>query len=687
MIPPHPQQKSDTKIHLMHSIETLFEWLLAASLRASVLALVILGIQFVLRHRLPAVWRHALWLPVLTVLVLPALPVLPATSFTLFPRAAVQPAPVPTSSLPEMSATMALPAPVVNPALAAAATATPVAAEPSATTPSAVQKSFPFAIIWLVGTCVVLAAGFTGYHRNMRRIRMTATPPDRDVQAVIAKAARDAGLADVPHTLISPAVASPAVTGFVRPVLLLPAGFPEGFNAAEARLILLHEFSHLKRLDLPLNWLMCVLQAAHWFNPLLWFAFARMRADREAACDARVLSLDSTDRRAEYGTALIKLQCATPSRAMCLGFVGIFERGAEIQSRIREISAHRQARAIWRVAGGGILTLLMVFGMIQARPAGEASKADAQSLPRQVDDRIPSQAEIIYQQGIEYLAKTQDAGGSWPDATGKEPGVVGLCVAAFLTHGQDSNHGTYAKNIRAGIEYILSQQNAANGYIGNSMYNHGLATKALAEAYGVVDHPKIAEALTKAVELILRAQRRNRFGGWRYTPESTDADASVTGVQIIALIAARNVGIPVPEEAIKQGLSYMASCQNNSEGSFGYTSPRDGKPTLTAIGVLCFTLAKDTDTPAFQNSVEYLRKNLDYRDRHYPYYFEYYMSQALFHADEALWQEWNLRNIAYLAAIQSSDGSFPGNQGPSFNTAGALISLGLNDSFLPIHEQ
>jgi hypothetical protein len=63
------------------------------------------------------------------------------------------------------------------------------------------------------------------------------------------------------------------------------------------------------------------------------------------------------------------------------------------------------------------------------------------------------------------------------------------------------------------------------------------------------------------------------------------------------------------------------------------------------------------------------------------------MSQALFHSDEAVWKEWNERNIRYLATIQSADGSFPGNQGPSFNTAGALLSLALNFRYLPIYEK
>lgn len=329
----------------MNIIENVFEWMLAATLRASVLAVVILGIQFMLRRWLPAGWRHALWLPMVAVLVLP---VLPEASFGLFPlkrEAAVV--------LPEIEVVTG-----IGQGEEAVAAAAPVVEK--------VEVNY-LAVAWFAGACGVLGAGLLGYRRNMVRVKAAASGPDAELAASIEAAAREAGLGKAPQVMVSPAVNSPAVTGFLRPVLLLPAGFPAGFSGTEARLILLHEFSHLKRLDLPLNWLACGLQAMHWFNPLLWFAFARMRADREAACDARVLSLDATDCRSQYGGALLKLQCVTPTRVMSLGFVGIFERGSEMKARIRGISTHRPGHFAWQAAGGTILAALTVFGVTRAQ--------------------------------------------------------------------------------------------------------------------------------------------------------------------------------------------------------------------------------------------------------------------------------------------------------------------------------
>lgn len=325
-------------------------------------------------------------------------------------------------------------------------------------------------------------------------------------------------------------------------------------------------------------------------------------------------------------------------------------------------------------------------GMLGAVFIGTTLVARAQDLPGRQDDTIPAQVDIIYERGMQFLARTQNEKGCWNDSVGTEPGVVGLCVAAILAHGEDPNNGPYSKTIHRGIDYIISQQNTSNGYIGSSMYNHAFAAKALAESYGMVDNPKIGPALKQAIALIVSSQKKNRLGAWRYTPDSRDADTTCTGCQMVTLFAARNAGLSVPDEVIKKGLSFLTNCRG-ADGSYGYTSASGGKPTLTAIGALCLSLAKESDSKGFQASIAYLKKNLDYRDRYYPYYYEYYMSQALFHGDEATWRDWNARNIRYFSTLQSQDGSFPGNQGGSFNTAGALLSLALNYRYLPIYEK
>ena len=71
------------------------------------------------------------------------------------------------------------------------------------------------------------------------------------------------------------------------------------------------------------------------------------------------------------------------------------------------------------------------------------------------------------------------------------------------------------------------------------MYNHGFATLALAEYYGLTNDTSIGPALKKATNLIVSAQKTNPKGAWRYSPESKDADTTVTGAQMVALFAAK----------------------------------------------------------------------------------------------------------------------------------------------------
>ncbi|MEM6915834.1 MAG: squalene--hopene cyclase, partial [Verrucomicrobiota bacterium] len=159
-------------------------------------------------------------------------------------------------------------------------------------------------------------------------------------------------------------------------------------------------------------------------------------------------------------------------------------------------------------------------------------------------NEIPEEVETIYERGLGFLSEAQSESGTWRSRS--EHGITGLCLMAFLASGEDPNFGRYRQNIKSAIRSILRGQDAS-GFFPNSMYHHGFAMLALAEAYGVIDEetlwdgsdeerPTIATALEKSIELAVTAQKANRWGGWRYSPTSTDADTSVTGSVLMGLL-------------------------------------------------------------------------------------------------------------------------------------------------------
>jgi hypothetical protein len=322
-------------------------------------------------------------------------------------------------------------------------------------------------------------------------------------------------------------------------------------------------------------------------------------------------------------------------------------------------------------------SLVILFGTLGLSQAQELFQDSGEVSPVQVDK--------LYVRGLSYLVKNQAEDGRWNEQPyGSEPAVVGLAVVAMLAHGDDPNTGPYSQAIHRGLRFLLTQMNQSTGYIGRSMYNHGFATLALAEAYGEVNEPRLGPALEKAVKLIINSQARNPFGAWRYSPEAVDADTTVSGAQIVALFAARNAGIGVPEEAIQKALRYMLRCQT-PEGGIGYTSASSPNGARTAIGVLTLALAKEKKSNAFKNAFAYLQKAPP--DISYQQYYLYYAAQAFFHASPEAWNEWNKKNIRTLASSQSQEGSWDGQFGPTFSTAASLLSLALNYRYLPIYER
>lgn len=316
---------------------------------------------------------------------------------------------------------------------------------------------------------------------------------------------------------------------------------------------------------------------------------------------------------------------------------------------------------------------------------GCSGLSQAQVLFQEAIDISPEELERVYTKGLQFLQKNQAEDGSWADRPyGSEPAAVGLALVSMLAHGDDPNFGPYASSIRKGLDFILKARNAQTGYIGKTMYNHGFSTLALAEAYGTVQDVRLGPALVGAIKLIVQSQAKNPQGAWRYSPESQDADTTVSGAQMVALFAARNAGIAVPEEAIQKGLKYFARCQT-TDGGFGYTTSIGPNGTRTAIACLVYALAKEKNNPVFEKGFKYLQKAPP--EIGYQQYYLYYAAQAFFHASPAAWRDWNRKNLKTLAASQGPDGHWEGQFGSSFSTSASLLSLALNYRFLPIYER
>lgn len=105
----------------------------------------------------------------------------------------------------------------------------------------------------------------------------------------------------------SNSVKTPCITGLITPVILIPKYMVSKLTNEEIKYIIIHELVHFKCKDTLINWIVTVLNLIHWFNPILYFSFKRLRQDSEISCDARALSYIEGKDHKNYGNTIINL--------------------------------------------------------------------------------------------------------------------------------------------------------------------------------------------------------------------------------------------------------------------------------------------------------------------------------------------------------------------------------------------
>jgi len=159
---------------------------------------------------------------------------------------------------------------------------------------------------------------------------------------------------------------------------------------------------------------------------------------------------------------------------------------------------------------------------------------------------------------------------------------------------------------------------------------------------------------------------------------------------LVGLLAARNAGIEVPDEAIDAAVSYYRK-MTSSNGFVAYAGGMGGfgeSLARSSIATLVYAVARRKDLAEFKATLGHIRDQVEQASAS-PYleYTRYYQAQALFQGDVAAWEKWNKQLIGQLKQAQQADGSFSGQWGPQFGTTMSLLALALNYRFLPIYER
>ncbi len=300
---------------------------------------------------------------------------------------------------------------------------------------------------------------------------------------------------------------------------------------------------------------------------------------------------------------------------------------------------------------------------LQAQPKPPTAKAATADILTETEiiERVTGSLD----RSVKYLSGVQIRDGSpmdgaWDDCNAPNA----MAILSIMGRGHVPGRGPYADVLERGKKYLLRTQEPSGLFRSKRipgsgpMYSHGLTTLCMAEMYGMDADPELEEKLRKAVDLIVRCQ--SAAGGWRYQPNPSSQDVSVTVMQVVALRAANNAEVPVPQTTIDNAVKYIKQCAH-PKGGFGYTGPARG-PHTTAAGILSLQLLGHYNDPTVTSSLEYMSKIPVTWGRSrgvtYFYYFHYYAIQGNYQAGGKYWNQWHPQVREMFLERQNENGSW-----------------------------
>lgn len=205
---------------------------------------------------------------------------------------------------------------------------------------------------YLAGAAAFLLYQGVSYALFRRTVRRWKRDVARaDYAAMLSDTARDLGVS-APEMIVCEAISTPAVTGLLRPRLLLPH---EHYDVQELRYILRHELCHLKRRDMLFKLVLLAANAMHWFNPVVYLMLRQADEDIELACDSAATDgLELPERAAYSRTLLAAVQSSVRALPATTCFGGTVER---LKRRITNVLGAQKKRGLGIVALVLALTL------------------------------------------------------------------------------------------------------------------------------------------------------------------------------------------------------------------------------------------------------------------------------------------------------------------------------------------
>lgn len=226
--------------------------------------------------------------------------------------------------------------------------------------------------IWLAGALAYVVIVVIQTRRACRRWSRERLSTDHPLLELLEDCKAEADVTAPIGLVVSNSVSSPAIMGWLRPRILLPESLAAAAPALVLRPIFLHELAHFRCYDVPFNWLLTLVRAIHWFNPLAHLGAVSWTHFREEAADEAAVKWMRNDSAMVYGDALVHSLRHCRGASAPFGSIAIVESVQQLKKRIFMINHFQDKSPCALLAGILSLLLAAVVGSVSAQAGGTA---------------------------------------------------------------------------------------------------------------------------------------------------------------------------------------------------------------------------------------------------------------------------------------------------------------------------
>ena len=325
---------------------------------------------------------------------------------------------------------------------------------------------------------------------------------------------------------------------------------------------------------------------------------------------------------------------------------------------------------------------------------------------------VPDDVDVATGRAIAFLLSGVQEDGAMTTGSYRVA-LTALSVMALASVGHTpTDPGPAGRAMTEAIRFVLLDgHRTAAGYFGvadgSRMYGHGIVTLMLTEMAGMTGDEalerRLHEALQQSLALILRSQDVRKEpklqGGWRYQPDATDSDLSVSVWCVMALRSANNDGVDVPRTAIDQAVAYLRRSyipidDADPAGVFTYRPGRNERAfPMTSAGLLAMQVCGQYDAPEVSAAARWLLRNPPAVGDRFFFYGIYYYAQGMHQVGGEAATAGRRVTADLLLPLQRRDGSFGVGRGEEhsfgkvYSTALSVLALSVRYHYLPIYQR